>query len=184
MSRRHVIAALGSVLLFVAFSGCGGSSGPEVSVGSSHEQSPSAAASPAPAADPSGNQLVRYRGLTFAVPADWPVYDLASDPTRCVRFDLHAVYLGHPGADEDCPAHLVGKTESLLVEPIDPQSADRAAVATAARSINGQDVAVDPSVEPGHNIVAQFKAARVLATLTYAGDEGTAAAILNSFTTP
>src|SRR5215212_6830011 len=148
MKRRHVIAALGSVVLLLAFAGCGGSSGPDVTAGSNRRASSAASPAPAPT-NPQGNQAVRYRGLTFSVPADWPVYDLASDPTRCVRFDVHAVYLGNPGADQDCPAHLVGKTESVLVEPIDAQSADRASVATAARSINGLDVSVDPSAAPG-----------------------------------
>jgi hypothetical protein len=192
MKRRYVIVALGTLSLFVGVAGCGGSSGPDVTVGSSRQRPSAAAPAPAPASaptnpsgnQPSGNQVVRYRGLTFSVPADWPVYDLASDPTRCVRFDVHAVYLGSPGADQDCPAHLVGKTESVMVEPIDARSADRAAVATEARSINGLDVSVDPSAAPGHNIVAAFRAAGVLATLAYAGDASTAQAILDSFAAP
>jgi hypothetical protein len=187
MKRRYVIVALGTLSLFVGVAGCGGSSGPDVTVGSSRQRPSASASAAAPALappNPSGNQAVRYRGLTFSVPADWPVYDLASDPTRCVRFDVHAVYLGSPGADQDCPAHLVGKTESVMVEPIDARSADRAAVATEARSINGLDVSVDPSAAPGHNIVAAFRAAGVLATLAYAGDASTALAILDSFAAP
>jgi hypothetical protein len=34
-----------------------------------------------------------------------------------VRFDRHALYLGTPGADENCPARAVGRTEALLLEP-------------------------------------------------------------------
>ncbi|MDP9277067.1 MAG: DUF1906 domain-containing protein, partial [Actinomycetota bacterium] len=49
----------------------------------------------------------------------WPVYELAADPSRCVRFDRHAVYLGRPGANQRCPAHAVGRTEAILVEPLD-----------------------------------------------------------------
>jgi hypothetical protein len=185
MKRRYVIVALGTVALFLGVAGCGGSSGPDVTVGANRRGPSAAAATPAPAqTNPSGNQAVRYRGLTFSVPADWPVYDLASDPTRCVRFDVHAVYLGTPGADQNCPAHLVGKTESVLVEPIDAQSADRAARATEARSINGLDVSVDPSAETGHDVVAAFTRAGVLATLAYAGDASTAQAILDSFAAP
>ena len=63
-------------------------------------------------------QLVSYHGYQAQVPASWPVYDLSKDPTRCVRFDQHAVYLGTPGADQRCPAHLVGRTEALLVQPL------------------------------------------------------------------
>lgn len=75
-------------------------------------------------------RLVRYAGYEARVPANWPIHDLSADPTRCVRFDRHAVYLGRPGPDQDCPAHAVGRTETLLVEPVtDP--GDRSAWAPA-----------------------------------------------------
>jgi hypothetical protein len=61
---------------------------------------------------------VRYRGYGIDVPGSWPVYELAADPSRCVRFDRHAVYLGRPGANQRCPAHAVGRTEAILVEPL------------------------------------------------------------------
>ena len=35
----------------------------------------------------------------------------------CVRFDRHAVYLGAPTAQERCPAHAVGRTEAILLQP-------------------------------------------------------------------
>ncbi|HEY9475618.1 MAG TPA: glycoside hydrolase domain-containing protein [Mycobacteriales bacterium] len=63
-------------------------------------------------------RLVSYHGYQAQVPTSWPVYDLSKDPTRCVRFDQHAVYLGTPGTDQRCPAHLVGRTEALLVQPL------------------------------------------------------------------
>jgi Domain of unknown function (DUF1906). len=62
---------------------------------------------------------VRYRGYGIDVPRSWPVYELAADPSRCVRFDRHAVYLGRPGANQRCPAHAVGRTEAILIEPLD-----------------------------------------------------------------
>ena len=62
-------------------------------------------------------QAVSFHGHVFQVPASWPVVDLTADPRACVRFDRHAVYLGTPGAEQDCPTHLVGRTEALLVEP-------------------------------------------------------------------
>ena len=65
----------------------------------------------------SGLRTVTYQGVQFDVPADWPVHDLAADPTTCVRFDVHAVYLGHPGADMDCPAGIIGRADAVLVEP-------------------------------------------------------------------
>jgi len=61
---------------------------------------------------------VRYRGYGIDVPGSWPVYELAADPSRCVRFDRHAVYLGRPGPNQRCPAHAVGRTEAILIEPL------------------------------------------------------------------
>ncbi|MEU7055771.1 glycoside hydrolase domain-containing protein [Streptomyces sp. NPDC046197] len=77
------------------------------------------AGSPATArtATDAGDRTVVYRGHTFTVPADWEVVDLAADPTACVRFDRHAVYLGTPGERQDCPARVVGRTESLWLQP-------------------------------------------------------------------
>ena len=63
-----------------------------------------------------GLQQVRFGGYTFRVPASWPVYRLDRDPTRCVRYDRHAVYLGRPGADQQCPAHLVGRTTTISMQ--------------------------------------------------------------------
>lgn len=61
---------------------------------------------------------VRYGAYAIEVPASWPVYDLAADPSRCVRFDRHAVYLGRPGTEQRCPAHAVGRTETISIEPM------------------------------------------------------------------
>jgi Domain of unknown function (DUF1906) len=60
---------------------------------------------------------VSYRGYRFEVPASWPVISNARYPGSCVRFDLHAVYLGVPGANQNCPSWLVGTTEAVLIEP-------------------------------------------------------------------
>ena len=61
-------------------------------------------------------KVVRYAGYTIRVPASWPVYRLDRDPSRCVRYDRHAVYLGRPGANQLCPAHLVGRTATVSIE--------------------------------------------------------------------
>jgi hypothetical protein len=44
------------------------------------------------------------------------VYRLDRDPSRCVRYDQHAVYLGQPGANQQCPAHLVGRTATISIQ--------------------------------------------------------------------
>ena len=69
-----------------------------------------------------GFKTVRYAGYTIRVPASWPVYRLDRDPGRCVRYDQHAVYLGQPGADQQCPAHLVGHTATISIEAAAPGS--------------------------------------------------------------
>src|SRR5271169_3685958 len=60
-------------------------------------------------------KVVQYHGYELSVPVTWPVYQLGADPDRCVRYDVHAVYLGMPGADQDCPPGLVGRTETVSV---------------------------------------------------------------------
>lgn len=72
-------------------------------------------------------KVVRYHGYSLRVPAAWPVFDLASHPGVCVRFDRHAVYLGAPSAQQRCPAHAAGRTESILVSPASPRAASAAA---------------------------------------------------------
>ncbi|MFF4475415.1 DUF1906 domain-containing protein, partial [Streptomyces sp. NPDC001599] len=70
----------------------------------------------ASAADPA--TTVDYRGLSLEIPADWAVVDLAKDPHACVRMDQHTVYLGHPGAEQSCPTHVIAeKTEAIVLEP-------------------------------------------------------------------
>ncbi len=75
------------------------------------------------AAPAAGAKAVTYRGYRILVPASWPVYDLSSHPAVCVRFDRHAVYLGRPSSRLRCPAHVVGRTEAILLEPLAAHSA-------------------------------------------------------------
>ena len=79
-------------------------------------------------ADAAPGRTASFRGLTVTVPAGWSVVDLATTPAACVRFDRHAVYLGAPSPSQVCPADVQGRTEALLVEPIespgDPTPAD------------------------------------------------------------
>jgi Rv2525c-like, glycoside hydrolase-like domain len=60
---------------------------------------------------------VVYAGYAFQVPASWPVYRLDEHPRTCVRYDVPAVYLGTPGASMDCPAGLVGRTQTVSFIP-------------------------------------------------------------------
>jgi Rv2525c-like, glycoside hydrolase-like domain len=60
-------------------------------------------------------RTVRFGGYLIDVPAGWPVYWLSRDPSQCVRYDRNAVYLGTPGTDQLCPAHLAGRVDTISV---------------------------------------------------------------------
>ena len=62
-------------------------------------------------------KTVVYHGYEFQVPASWPVYRLDQHPATCVRYDVHAVYLGTPGANMQCPVGLIGRTQTVSVIP-------------------------------------------------------------------
>jgi hypothetical protein len=109
----------------------------------------------------SAGRVVRYHGYRIRVPAGWPVYDLSSDPTVCVRFNRHAVYLGPPSAAQRCPAHAAGRTEAILIQPETPRATKARADAGAAGSGAGAGVGTGagtgagggasalPSIDPG-----------------------------------
>jgi hypothetical protein len=116
------------------------------------------AGTPAQAA---ATQDVAYHGYHLSVPASWSVVDVAAHPDTCVRVDRHAVYLGHPGADQRCPAHLVGRTEALVVEPLDRQPG------SATSTVDHQEVVAVPT-------------AGVLLTGTYGSDQATLDGVLRT----
>ena len=60
-------------------------------------------------------KTVEYRGYAIRVPASWPVYSLSKNPRQCVRYDVNAVYLGTPGPNPDCPAHVVGRADTVSI---------------------------------------------------------------------
>jgi Rv2525c-like, glycoside hydrolase-like domain len=62
-------------------------------------------------------KTIDFHGRVVAVPASWPVYRLAKHPGMCVRLDRRAVYLGRPGAGQDCPAGAIGRRRAILVDP-------------------------------------------------------------------
>jgi len=70
-----------------------------------------------PGGSVAATKTVVYDGLEVTVPVSWPVYRLDQSPSTCVRYDMHAVYLGVPGVNQRCPAHLVGRTETVSIMP-------------------------------------------------------------------
>lgn len=110
-------------------------------------------------------RVVRYHGVRIVVPPGWPVYDLASQPLTCVRFDRHAIYLGQPSADQRCPPHAVGRTEAILVEPTPPGSS---AGTGGANPLPSQST---PGTQPPGGSFSQITMAGkgVLVTATWSG---------------
>jgi hypothetical protein len=182
--RRFVAPVAVVVGLALALAACG-SSGEEVGVRGNAGAVAGAlnTAPPAAVGDGGATKSVAYHGIEFTVPGNWPVYDLTADPTTCVRFDVHAVYLGHPGADMRCPAIVVGRTDAVLVEPVDGSTAaaNGAAHASEAGQLNGLSVATDRSALIEHEVYATFADQGVEATVSFS-TEDQANQVLGSFT--
>jgi hypothetical protein len=113
----------------------------------------------------SATKSLRYHGYRLVVPAAWPVFDLAANPAVCVRFNRHAVYLGHPSSREHCPAHAVGRTEAILVEPLAAHSA-------GAPGAAGPSLPQDRRAQPRNGSSTQLAVPSkgVLLTATWAHD--------------
>jgi hypothetical protein len=117
---------------------------------------------------------VDYQGLRITVPAGWPVYPLGPDSTQCVRFDRHALYLGPAGENQLCPAHAVGRTEALHVEPLTEQTASFATGLLNGRSPDRTLVAGMPALTVRDATTGEIRAAvpgaGVLITGSYGAD--------------
>ena len=111
-------------------------------------------------------KTVRYGTYSVRVPSRWPVFRLSSDPSACVRFNRHAVYLGRPSAAQRCPAHAVGRTEAILVEPLVPAAARFRGVPSPAFAASGAEAqqALEQLVVPSR---------RVVVTASWGRDPGT-----------
>jgi hypothetical protein len=120
-------------------------------------------------ASAAASKVVRYRGYGIVVPGSWPVYDLGSHPGVCVRFNRHAVYLGRPSSSQRCPAHAVGRTEAILVEPLAARGAG--ARAEAGRPLSPVSNAAQPP--QGSSARLLDPSAGVLVTATWDRRPGT-----------
>lgn len=118
-----------------------------------------------------------FRNLAFRFPSSWPVIDLSAEPSRCVRFDTHAVYLGRAGTDPSCPARLIGKTEAMHVEPLDVRTDEETGTADVT-ILNGEPVRVGAS--PAGETTVAFDRAGLLVTISRGRDDALADEILAS----
>ena len=139
----------------------------------------------------SGFKAVRYAGYTIRVPASWPVYRLDRDPSQCVRYDRHAVYLGQPGANQQCPAHLVGRTATISIQAPGTGSAGTGSAGTG--SAPGGPVDIGPAIgtlpQVGGSVTRDAQDQEMHTSLadpgvsvtgTYTGDAGGVLSILRS----
>lgn len=122
-----------------------------------------------------GTKPVTYGKFVFDVPESWPVYDLAREPDRCVRFDVHAVYLGRPGSDQDCPARVRGHTDAVLVEPLRAESG-----APAVRHMAAPDPKMDVQESVSRQQRVAIREAHVQMTVTYGDRKAEAQRIIRS----
>lgn len=118
-----------------------------------------------------GLKIVGYLGRSFEVPYSWPVIDLTAHPSTCVRFDVHAVYLGRPSGEQQCPARGAGRrTGALLVEPNLTRSTDGGVGATTIALDHPISAEIDVTA-PGMTVTASYgdDRATIVDALTAAG---------------
>ncbi|MFJ4869903.1 glycoside hydrolase domain-containing protein [Streptomyces sp. NPDC088757] len=161
--RRVVAATLTALAL----------SGASVSVASA---SPQPSGAPAPAAD---TKPVEYRGLHLDVPAHWRVVDLEKSPATCVRFDTATLYLGHPGAQQSCPADAVGeRTDALVVEPL--SGATVTDPSSVLRVPAGQPLPTRLAGNAEHEVLLSAEGAGLLVTAVYGTTPDTVSRVVGS----
>ncbi|WP_406063249.1 DUF1906 domain-containing protein [Streptomyces sp. NBC_01077] len=137
------------------------------------------ASAPEVSAPAGESKPVEYRGLRLDVPAHWRVVDLEKAPGTCVRFDTATVYLGHPGAQQSCPADAVGeRADALVVEPLsgatvpDPASVLRVPV--------GQPLPTRLADNIDREIALSVEGAGLLVTAVYGKSPDTVSRVVGS----
>lgn len=124
-------------------------------------------------------RVVSYAGLSVAVPASWPVVHLDAHPHTCVRLDQHAVYVGTPGTQQACPAHLVGRTETVQLGPASATVGGAGTPGSAVTAAAGEVPAAAVSAS-GRQIALAAVGTGAELTVTWGGDEALARRIASS----
>ncbi|WP_323101230.1 glycoside hydrolase domain-containing protein, partial [Intrasporangium sp. YIM S08009] len=132
-----------------------------------------------PAAAPAPRE-VTYRGVHLRVPADWQVVDLDADPTRCVRLDVRAVYVGEPAAQQDCPAHLVGRSDTVWLH----STTARDTRPTSSRQTRVGSLPAHTARNPeGRTKLVRFTTPGVTVDAAWSGDEAVVDDVLSTAST-
>jgi hypothetical protein len=146
--------------------------------------SPRAGASTPPASPPgSGTTSLAYHGISITVPATWSVVHLSADPTRCVRFDVHAIYLGQPGTQQRCPSRLLGQTEAALVEPLTEAEVQGDMAGLDPTQRGSETVGVQPRTPAQRDYVLLSPRAHAEVSVTVGRDAATASHVFDSIST-
>ena len=124
-----------------------------------------------------GAQFVNYGGVRVTVPKTWPVIDLRAHPQTCVRFDKPVVYLGPAGSQSECPAHAVGRVDTIWLRTVsagrkDPMTSHPAKVGGLAARVGANPT--------GHDKHAQFAAQGVELEATWGADSSSVDQVLAS----
>ena len=168
VGHAALVCALILVALFMPHAGRAQSDSPGTGVGAPDATAATAATSAQPGnAVSTGARSVTYNGVRVTVPPTWPVIDLRVHPEACVRFDRAAVYLGSPGVASDCPAHAVGRVDSIWLRTV---SAGRTDLMSAHQSKVGALPARVDLNPVGHDKRAQFVAQGVEVEATWGAD--------------
>jgi glycoside hydrolase-like protein len=174
VGKRTVLSAVASsAVIALPCAALASSSGPQAVGNTSGTRTVKTAAVP--------DRTISYHGYQMRVPGSWPVYRLADDPTRCVLFNRHAVYLGRPGTNQRCPAHAFGKTEAVLIQPMgSPGRLPAGTVMERGRRAGGWSAApLAAQNANAHAMRLALPAAGVLVTATYDKDPALVEGMLN-----
>jgi Domain of unknown function (DUF1906) len=95
-------------------------------------------------------KAVQFGGYTINIPVSWPVFELGRNSTTCVSYDRNALYLGVPGLNQDCEAHVVGRVATISLQLPSTAGQSPAGQSPAGQSPAGLPGGAGPGVGAGH----------------------------------
>jgi hypothetical protein len=128
-----------------------------------------------------GTRNVSYGGVRVSVPVAWTVIDLRLHPSACVRLDRSALYLGSPGAQSSCPAHAVGRADTIWLKPAAAGRMDQLTTPSTSQVTTLGTLTARVGVDPvSHNKQAQFVTAGVELDATWGASSSSVDRVLAS----